>query len=151
MEVIQNKEQKDISKLEELKKALEKVKAEEEKIALEKAKAEEERIALDKAKADAQTKQGLNCLNCGTSFSDKDKFCKKCGAKRIINVISQTPVKKEIPTSDHKKVLKKDPKVELAKDKILNLTEELEKLAALKEKGLLTEEEFINAKAKLLN
>ena len=211
VEVIQNKEQKDISKLEELKKALEKVKAEEEKIALEiakaeeerialekvkaeeekialekakaeeerialeiakaeeekialekakaeeerialeKVKAEEERIALEKAKADAQTKQGLNCLNCGTSFSDKDKFCKKCGARRIIDVISHPPVKKEIPTSDHKKVLKKDPKVELAKDKILNLTEELEKLAALKEKGLLTEEEFINAKAKLLN
>ena len=90
-------------------------------------------------------------MNCGTSFSDKDKFCKKCGARRIIDVISHPPVKKEIPTSDHKKVLKKDPKVELAKDKILNLTEELEKLAALKEKGLLTEEEFINAKAKLLN
>ena len=131
--------------------ALEKAKAEKEKIALEKAKAEKEKIALEKAKAEEQTKQGINCLKCGTSFSDKDKFCKKCGAKRIINVISQPPVKKEIPTSENKKVLKKDPKEEIPKDKILNLTEELEKLAALKEKGLLTEEEFINAKAKLLN
>ena len=52
---------------------------------------------------------------------------------------------------ENKKFLKKDPKEETPKDKILNLTEELEKLAALKEKGLLTEEEFINAKAKLLN
>ena len=174
-EVIQNKELIDTSKVEELKIALEKAKAEEEritleianaekesialekakaeeeKIALEKAKAEEEKIALEKAKAEEQTKQGINCLKCGTSFSDKDKFCKKCGAKRIINVISQLPVKKEIPTSENKKVLKKNPKEEIPKYKILNLTEELEKLAALKEKGLLTEEEFINAKAKLLN
>ena len=151
VEVIQNKEQIDISKVEELKIALEKAKAEEERIALEIAKAEEERIALEKAKAAEQIKQGVNCLKCGTSFSDKDKFCKKCGAKRIINVISQTPVRKEIHTSENKKVLKKDPKEETPKDKIFNLTEELEKLAALKEKGLLTEEEFINAKAKLLN
>ena len=163
VEVIKNKEQIDTSKVEELKKALEKAKAEEEKIALEiakaeeekialeKAKAEEERIALEKAKAAEQTKQGINCLKCGTPFSDKDKFCKKCGAKRIINVISQPPVRKEIHTSENKKVLKKDSKEETPKDKIFNLTEELEKLAALKEKGLLTEEEFINAKAKLLN
>ena len=175
VEVIKNKEQIEISKVEELKKALEKAKAEEErialeiakaekesialekakaeeeKIALEKAKAEEEKIALEKAKAAEQMKQGVNCLKCGTSFSDKDKFCKKCGAKRIINVINQPPVKKEILTTENKKVLKKDPKEETPKDKISNLTEELEKLAALKEKGLLTEEEFINAKAKLLN
>ena len=86
-------------------------------------------------------------MKCGTSFSDKDKFCKTCGAKRIINVKSQPLVNKEIPTSKNKK----HPKEDTPKDKILNLTEQLEKLAALKEKGLLTEEEFINAKAKLLN
>ena len=32
-----------------------------------------------------------------------------------------------------------------------NITEELEKLASLKEKGLLTDEEFSAAKAKLLD
>ena len=48
------------------------------------------------------------------------------------------------------------PKVSDSKNKTneketFSFTKELEKLVSLKEKGLLTEEEFIAAKAKLLN
>ena len=71
----------------------------------------------------------------------------------IISRVEKFEVKDKKNTSKKlKKTISKEVnKEEIPKDKILNLTEELEKLATLKEKGLLTEEEFINAKAKLLN
>ena len=49
-----------------------------------------------------------------------------------------------------KKTTNKEIK-KVEKNEIPKLTEELEKLAALKEKGILTEEEFKNAKSKLIN
>lgn len=49
-----------------------------------------------------------------------------------------------------KKTTNKEIK-KIEKNEIPKLTEELEKLAALKEKGILTEEEFKNAKSKLIN
>ena len=45
-----------------------------------------------------------------------------------------------------KKILPEEPNLDIS-----SITEELEKLAALKEKGILTDEEFSAAKARILN
>ena len=73
--------------------------------------------------------------------SDLEDLAKKEKIKETLEVKEIT----ELPKKEKEEIEK------IERDEIPNLAEELEKLAALKEKGLLTEEEFINAKAKLLN
>ena len=68
--------------------------------------------------------------------------------EKDLNLEEEPKIKSSIESSPTKKIL--DSKNTTEEAQTSSLAEELEKLVSLKEKGLLTEEEFVAAKAKLL-
>ena len=70
------------------------------------------------------------CKNCGSSIEDGAKFCENCG----------TPI--EAPVAQ--------PAAQPAVDPSMLVADEIKKLAALRDQGILTDEEFTEQKRRLL-
>ena len=70
------------------------------------------------------------------------------GTHIIESLLKQSKIPNQVKNLSSKKI--KEKTIDTSKN-LSSISDEIEKLASLKEKGLLTDEEFSAAKAKLLN
>jgi len=88
----------------------------------------------------------IKCSKCGKEYSNLLSICKYCKEKRPIEKTNEIKAK----ANKSQEIENTDEKTEDKKSEYNSIVDDLTKLGELKEKGLLTEEEFNEQKKKLL-